>query len=223
MFSYVDRKQKKDLIIIPGWAFDQRIFAQLDLPYNYFFFCNESIADFQDSIEKLMTEKQIQKISLLGWSQGAFAASDFACKNPEAIDEIILIGIRQKYENFGLEKIKDYLKKNKKAYLRSFYKQCFCDKEKQLYCWFKDNLLNDYLEKMSLDRLIKDLDWLKTAQINTDQLRKLNCVKIVQGQADAIAPIEQSAAIAESLKFITFENTGHLPFLHRDFGKRLYE
>ena len=64
MFKFVDREKKDHLVIIPGWAFDYRIFASLDLPYNYFFFCDESMAGFEGELRKLLAENNIEKIVL---------------------------------------------------------------------------------------------------------------------------------------------------------------
>jgi len=226
MFKYIDRKQNNPLILIGGWAFDHRIFDQLDLPYDYFIYHSRSIADFQTAIEKLLGQNSFKKISLLGWSQGAFAVCDFASKNPQLIKEIILIGTRKKHEKRSLEKIKNYLKKNKRFFLSLFYKSCFPRQEKKSYSWFKQTLLNDYLSKMSTSQLIEDLDWISRMQISPDTLKKIERIKIVHGKEDRIAPIAQAMQIAESLpqaKMIVFEHTGHLPFLRDDFRKLLYE
>ena len=226
MFKFVDRKKDDHLVLIPGWAFDYRIFAALDLPYNYFFFCDGSMTGFEGELKNILAKNNGQKISLLGWSQGAFAACDFACKNPDTIEEIILFSLRKRYEKEGLENIKEYLIRNRTAYLYKFYRECFCEDEKGLYCWFMNMFLKDYLDKMSLDGLIRDLDWLGHAEIHTHALKKLKRITVVHGRADIIAPIGQAADIANSLpqsRFITFEQTGHLPFLREDFKKRLYE
>ena len=226
MFKFADRKKKNHLVLIPGWAFDYRIFAALDLPYNYFFFCDESTVNFEDELKKILARDNIEKISLLGWSQGTFRACDFACKNPDTIEEIILVSLRKKYEKEGLENIKKYLIRNRKAYLYKFYRECFCENEKDCYRWFRDTFLMDYLDKMSLDRLIRNLDRLWRVEIRPESLKKLKRIKLVHGRADTIAPVSQAIDIANFLpqsQLITFEQTGHLPFLREDFKRRLYE
>lgn len=226
MFRFVDRNEKKHLVLIPGWAFDYRIFATVDLPYNYLFFDDKSILNFDYELKKSLLENGIEKISLLGWSQGAFAACNFACRNQDIIEELILIGMRKKYEKKTLEKIKGYLLRNSKAYLRKFYKECFCEDEKKHYDWFKAAFLKDYLEIMCSERLIGDLEQLWQVQMQPKLLKKIELIKIVHGQKDMIAPVSQAADIANSLphaRFIAFEKTGHLPFLHEDFRRRLCE
>jgi len=226
MFKFADRRKKDHLVLVPGWAFDYRIFALLDLPYNYFFFCGKSMLEFEDELKRVLAKNNIGKISLLGWSQGAFGACDFACKNPDTVEEIILVSLRKRYEKEGLENIKKYLIRNRTAYLYKFYTECFCEDEKERYRWFRDTFLKYYLEKMSFDRLIRNLDWLCRVEIQLESLKKLKHIKLVHGRADTIAPISQAIDIANSLpqsQLITFEQTGHLPFLREDFTRRLYE
>jgi len=225
MFKFVDRNQNKDLVIAGGWAFDHRIFASLDLPYNYFFFTGPRIADFANELTKLLTQKNIEKISLLGWSRGALAISDFISRNRAAIDEVILIGVRKTYKG-RLENIKQYLEKNRSAFLYTFYRECFCRQEKKNYLWFRDTLLKDYLKGMSLKMLIDDLEWLDKVEIHSQSLKNIDNLIFVHGKEDAIAPFSEALGIAETLpnaSFIAFEQTGHLPFLRDDFKKRLYE
>ena len=209
------------MVLFGGWAFDHRIFDTMKLPYNYIFFRGEA-AELKKTLEK----NNINKISLLGWSQGAFAACDFAGKNPDAVEEVMLVGTRKRYEKEKLADIKKYLIKNKRAYLYKFYRQCFSKNEEDNYRRFSSSLLKSYLKEMSLERLIEGLDRLGQAEIEPAVLKRLKRIKIVHGLADSVAPVDEAAQIANSLpqsQFITFENTGHLPFLRKDFKKRLYE
>ena len=226
MFKFIDRKQNRHLVLFSGWAFDHRIFQLMDLPYNYIFYCSESLADFEGELKKVLDTNSIDKISLLGWSQGAFIACNFAGSCPAVIEEIILAGARQKYDKDGLEKIKQYLTKNKTAYLYSFYKECFGPCEKDLYRRFKDTLLKNYLEEFSLEQLIKGLDRIGRAKIDVNSLKEIENIKIVHGRADSIAPVDEAVQLSKSLpqsQLIVFDEAGHLPFLQKDFKKRLYE
>lgn len=226
MFEIVDRKQQSWLMIFGGWAFDRRIFDTLDLPYNYIFFCGCSTADLRGWLKAIPAGYNIDKISLLGWSRGAQTACDFAAENPVTVEEIILVGARKKYEQEQVEKIKQYLKKNRAAFLYKFYRDCFCAQEKNVYRWFKDRLLKDYLDEMPLEELIDGLDRLGAIKMDLESLKKIKLIKIVHGFDDSIAPVNEAVELAASLptaKFIGFENTGHLPFLRKDFKRRLYD
>jgi pimeloyl-ACP methyl ester carboxylesterase len=226
MFKFAERNEKQYLVLVAGWAFDCRIFNGLDLPYNYCFFEGDSIVSFEGHLKKLMQEKNLEKISIFGFSQGAFAASLFAAANPHKVCELILVGLRKKYDKKTLESIKNYLVKNPSTFLYSFYKDCFCRQERKTYLLFKKTLLKDYLAHLSPGRLAKALDWLSRVEITPQSLEKIKKIKIVHGTEDAIAPVSEAADIARSLpqaKFIAFEETGHLPFLRDDFKRRLYD
>ena len=212
------------MVIVGGWAFDYRIFASLELGYNYLLFCGDCLVDFEGELEKVLLKKDIDRISLLGWSQGAFAACAFAGGNREIVEEVILISARQKYEEHGLLEIKNYLEKNSTAYLYSFYRKFFGRQEKELYQRFKETLLKDYL-KQSPQKLIEGLDWIGQAEIKPEALKDLKNITIVHGRNDSIAPVDEAIELADSLpqaRLIVFEDVGHLPFLRKDFKKRLY-
>jgi len=225
MFEVIDREEKDFIVLIPGWGFDRRIFSSLDLPYNYFMLRKgEPALNFEKALKKLLKKEGVTKISLFGWSQGAFLACDFAGKNPGIINEVMLVSARRKYEKEGLENIKKYLRKNKKAYLYKFYKECFSRQEADHSARFKREHLLDYLEEMRPEALIEALDRIAGSEIDPRPLEGLPKVKIIHGKEDKIAPLEEAMEIKKALpgaRLITFENTGHLPFLREDFRARL--
>jgi pimeloyl-[acyl-carrier protein] methyl ester esterase len=226
MFEFINRRQKNHLVLLPGWGFDWRIFRTLDLPYNYLYTRNEYLTDFQNGLKAALERNRIDMVSILGFSQGAFIASDFAGTNPAVVEEVILIGARKKYDKEILMNAKKLLTKNKKAYLYKFYRQCFSPQDGIPFQWFKRTLLKSYLSEMSLEQLIEGLDRLEQAEIQPRSLRGLRRVNIVHGRVDSIAPVSGALELAGSLpqsRLVIFEDAGHLPFLHKDFKKRLYE
>ena len=226
MFEYIDRNQTDSLVLVTGWAFDSRIFEILDLPFNYFLFTEPLAKNFTAGLGKLLKKKCINSISILGWSQGAFAASEFAAANPEKVKKLILIGARRRYDRVNLENIKVLLNKSKKAFLYKLYRQCFCDSEQKEYTWFKDTLMKDYLDIMSLSVLEENLDYLSDANLNLEALKNIKDITIIHGREDAVADIDEAIEIRKSLpssEFIIMEKTGHLPFLKEGFAEYLDE
>lgn len=220
MFRVEDRKYDDYLVLAAGWGFDWRIFGRLELPFNYIFYEGNSEVDFTGELENFLRLNGIGKVSLLGWSHGGFKVCDFACKNSEMVEKIILVSMRRRYESESLEPIKGYLKKNRKAYLYSFYKECFCENEKEDYKWFKKVLSKDYLSQMSLEYLLGSLEALGRANLDIESLKKMKKVTIVHGKEDKIAPIEEALQLAKELscsRFMSFDQSGHLPFLHGKF------
>ncbi len=86
--------------------------------------------------------------------------------------------------------------------------------------------MKNYFEEMTSEKLIAGLDWLSAEEIRPEALKDIEHVKFVHGQEDIVAPVTEAVEIADRLghaKLICFEDTGHLPFLRKDFTKRLYD
>lgn len=225
MFRFVDRHAVNHLILVPGWAFDDRIFARLELPFNYHLFGGPSLAGFDEAVLELMHGLSVSRISLLGWSKGAFAVAEFGRQNPEVVEQLLLVGVRRKYDKQELDAMRATLEKNKTACLQRFYRQCFAKQEMAQYEWFKRTLLDHYLEALPMEQLADELDWLGRVEIRPADLQKLENVRLIHGSADAIAPVDEAMALAAAVpqsKLIAFEQAGHAPFLRDDFARRVY-
>lgn len=221
-FRFIDRGKKSTLVLIPGWAADCRIFAKLNLDFNYLLPLNLSISTFENDLIKALKKYYIKKISLFGWSLGGFLAADFCKKNYSLVDELFLVGVRQKYDSQEIEKIKEVLADKRKGYLYKFYSDCFYNKE--TFGYFKKNLIKDYLDQANSDYLLKGLNYLKEACIEPENLRKIRKVKIVHGEFDRIAPLQQAKEIKNQLSeadFVLVKNAGHIPFLGDNFNQYL--
>src|SRR3989338_4829180 len=197
-FKLVDRGFKDTLVLIPGWASDYRIFSTLDINYNYLLTVEFYPFGFNEGLVKLLKEKSISKISLFGWSLGAFLAQDFALIYPEVVNELIFLSIRKRYESKSLEEIKSQILKNKKAFLYKFYLQLFSEDDKDAAVWFKRTLLKDYISEIKIDELVEGLDYLLQAHIQADSLAGFKKLRIFHGEKDSVAPFSEACEIKES-------------------------
>ena len=226
MFEFIDRKTGRTLVLISGWAFDSTIFSSLDLPYNYLLFKGDTLERFEPHLKHEIAARDLEKISLFGWSQGAFAAAAFAAKNPDMVDEVTLVGARRQYENEAVDRVQRYLKKNAHLFLSKFYKECFSKNEQQSYRSLKDSLFADYLRSISVEKLTSQLDWLRNKRIELAALKDAARLTFIHGREDSIAPVQEVTEIAARIpgsRLVIFEESGHIPFLRNDFSKRLYE
>ncbi len=222
-FNYINRNYQKTIVLLPGWASDYRIFDLLDVAFNYLLLNRFYPLTFEKSLFRTIKSLNLKKVSILGWSLGGFAAVQFALKYPDYLEELILIGIKMKYRSNVISGVEKYLKKNKKAYLNSFYNQCFSDKDSGK--WFKDNLLKIYCEEFDLNNLIEGLYYLKEAEINPKELRGLKKIKIIHGEYDNVAAINEAGEIADQLpncEFIAIKGGGHMPFFDEDLSKYVF-
>jgi len=222
-FKIIKRGFKDTMVLVPGWATDYRIFNALDLDYNYLLPIALNPFDFKDSLAGFLKASSIDRVSLFGWSQGGFIASGFASDNPEKIDELILSSMRRRYDKKVLEDIGFKVKKNKRAFLYRFYLDCFSPGDNPGLVWFKENLLKQYMDTMSVECLMEGLEYLSNAQMKHESLSGVRKIRIFHGAEDRIAPLEEALEIKSSLaraEFICMNGSGHLLFLNPDFKKK---
>ncbi len=230
-FKFVDRGFKETIVLIPGWATDYRIFSRLELNYNYLLPVKFHPFVFIEALLKQLDASGIEKVSLFGWSLGGFLANDFSLANPERVNKLILISVCNKFNPHKLEVIRERILKNKKAYLHKFYIDCFFPNSQSGYVWFKDNLLKDYLKETALEDLAAGLDYFLQSAIAVESLSLIKNVKIFHGAKDKIVSLKESAQTwgqffldnrqsVSKIEFISLSESGHIPFLSRDFRER---
>ncbi|MCQ9207164.1 MAG: alpha/beta hydrolase [Omnitrophica bacterium] len=221
-FKYIDRKADNVTVLLPGWATDCRIFASLNFKSDLIVPLEMSPYDFEKSLFNVL-QKNDKPVSIFGFSMGGFMAARFASENPGLIDRLTLVGIRARYNHEEIEKIKRYLIKNKKAYLYSFFSSAFSGKKEMRR--FKSELLKSYCDKFDLDYLLKTLDYLGRCAINPCMLARVKNVKIIHGERDSIAPIDEARAIKEGsprAEFVEIKGAGHIPFFSEEKSKVLW-
>ncbi|MFH1645707.1 MAG: alpha/beta hydrolase [Candidatus Omnitrophota bacterium] len=213
-FKYIDRGYKQDLVLLPGWATDCRIFDYIDLPYNYVLPVEFDISDFQSEFLSFLESNGLNKVSILGYSLGGFVAAEFAAKYADKIEALFLISIRSQYDPLQIKLIKRYINKNKKLYLQNFYKSCFSDDK--VFEKYQQLLFDDYCENLGEEELLRGLDYLSAAKIEPETLNSIGNIKIIHGVLDKIAPVNESGGIADDLpnaEFLEVSNSGHMVFL----------
>lgn len=219
-FKFLNFNFKDCLVLVPGWATDYRIFEGLKLNFNYIICSNLNFSSFEKDLSDFLDSLKIRKATLLGFSLGAFLAAQFAARYPQRLRRLDLVGSRPHYRKEELLEIAQSLKKNKKAWLSKFYRNCFSPKQQEEYLALRP-LLKDYSENFNLDELINGLDYLGLAAFDTEGLKKVENIRIFHGNFDLIAPFAEAQDLSCRLKagFVSFE-AGHFLFLDRDFNKK---
>jgi len=224
-FRFVERGFDKVIVLIPGWATDYRIFANLELDYNYLLTLGVSPFEFKPRLLDYLQEISCKRISLFGYSLGGFLAADFAAEYPALIDELILVSIRKSYGSRVLEETRQGIKNNASAFLYKFYLNCFSSEDKNSLAWFRKNILKSYINDISLDGLLSGLDYLSSASIDADKIRNVKKIRLFHGQKDLIAPYAEALKIKSELTkaFLTpLDKRGHLLFLDKQFREEFY-
>ena len=223
-FEFLDRGASKTILLVPGWASDHRVFDTLDLKANYLLPTEFSPFGFDKCLSEALDRYNLDKIDAMGHSMGGFVVSDLLSGYGDKINAVVFAGVRGRYEKGVIDETRAKLRNNKRAFLYKFYRNWFSDYEKKGLAWFKRNLLNDYIEKIGMDKLLEGLDYLSEAQMNPDALCGVK-LRFIHGAQDKIAPIEKALELKNSLpgsEFIAMENTGHMPFLNMNFKRIFY-
>lgn len=219
-FKLINRGFKETLLLIPGWGLDHRIFAALDLKYNYLVSTLVWPADFVERLDERLQKLVLGRISILGHSMGGFLASDFAAKYPDKIAELILVGARKKYAAAIIDPIRENIKKKRAGFMYKMYDLSFSATEKDILSDFKSTLLKIYIKEMDEAFLDAGLDYLSRAEITAKGLEEMN-VRFIHGEADAIAPISEVAGLVSGLpkaRFDRIKDGGHMLVLRKDFN-----
>jgi len=222
-FEFIPRGFGDTAVLIPGWASDYRIFAALDLPYNYLLPIRINFSDFQKELLGALEKNCLQKAHLVGWSLGGFLALEFAGQNPSRVKGLALLSIAREFDSNLLKEIESKIKKNKRAYLYKFYQDCFAAEDKAGWCWFRKNLLRDYVDTMELEDLIAGLDYLAVARLKPGDASGIDKVRIFHGEKDRIMPFSDAATIKSEFRqadFTALSGTGHICFLNPLFKEK---
>lgn len=222
-FKLFNRGFNETLALVPGWASDYRIFNALDLNYNYLLPAEYYPFNFEKDLKAALDDECIDRVSLFGWSMGGFLASDFASKNPERVNELILVSVQKRFSAQLLEDIKRKLNENKRAFLYKLYFNCFSKEDEEGLNWFKEHLLMVYLNELKLGGLLLGLDYLLQAKIDPVSLSGIKKIRIFHGEQDKIASFDAAQQIKVELpqaEFIGLAGIGHTPFLNRKFKEK---
>jgi pimeloyl-ACP methyl ester carboxylesterase len=211
--------------MVAGWAFDWRPFAQSSPPAGGVVYTRANMQKFAADLYRWLMQQEHRTISLLGWSMGAYAVADFAANHPAMVNRLILVSARSRYGPQEIDPVRARLRRRRRAFLGKFYRDCFSAGEGAMYRWFRSTLLQDYLEQMTLTRLLRGLDWLSTVRLDSDRLRSCRDLVLVHGTADRITPLKEAQQFARALpgaKTVWLKDAGHLPFLRSDFAEQVY-
>jgi len=220
---YIYRGFDKTILFLPGWAFDYRIFKNLDLSFNYIFphnsyLKNEFFKDFFLFIKK----NKICTFLVVGWSMGGFFVADLLKKleNSVYIPAVYLLNIRSYFNETEVDEKISLIKTDKINTLKEFYKLVFLGHRNEYY-FFKNELENDYLKCFNSEELIKGLNYLRKRNIDLSFSVDIKTI-IVQGSLDKLVMPEMYPEISEGMNVSChILKTGHLSFLSKDFKEIL--
>ncbi len=199
------------VVFLPGWGFDGRILALAE-PRQAWIYPEQQLlpSSLANDLNTFLTENNIRKIDIIGWSMGAMLAIDFALSQPEKIAGVTLVSMRQSWPEEEIESIRAELNSDPARQLADFYRKCFLG-EKKLLQQFRASLEGEYLSSFSLETLNQGLDYLRDFQMPCS-LPETIPVRILHGRRDIIAPADEMVILPKADSRIV--EGGHLFFLN---------
>ncbi len=205
------------IAFLPGWGFTAEI-LQLANQYKSqaipWIIPQELIDPYTivHDLHSFLTHNSIQRIDIIGWSLGAYAAMNFARQFPEKINRVILIAMRNKWPQEEIDAIQSELARNPEKCLRSFYRKCFLG-DKKTYRVFTELFEPPLLNNTDVKKLSRGLDFL--AENQPQQMTQKETF-LLHGGRDIIAPITEMSDVHHARRTI-LSQSGHAAFLSDEF------
>ncbi|MGB3097141.1 MAG: alpha/beta hydrolase [Candidatus Deferrimicrobiaceae bacterium] len=217
-FFFQPGKEDRTVVLLPGFATDYRIFEGLAPDANRICPLNVDPHRFAEQLFGYLQGTGVGRVTLFGWSLGAFLATDFAVRYSESVDRLVLVGARKHYDRDGLDQFGRSMREDRKQCLLEFYTRCFLPTQRAAYRRFRETLLSPYLQEMEAGRLLRDLEYLYTAEIRPNRLPPCP-VTFVHGAHDVIAPVAEARELAAGIPGASLHmlpNAAHAAFLDEE-------
>lgn len=215
-WEFVDRGMGRTVVCFAGFAFDGRIFAELDLP------CDYLLPGSFTSPAPRPDQLPPQATFVLGWSLGASAALRFVAAAGLEVQHTWLVALRPQFPANEIAGQRAAVEADHEAYLRDFYRRAFAgqaaDRRK-----FEAALLPDYRQRFSPQELLEGLDALAQLNVQPEEVDAVRAT-LVHGRRDLIAPlaeIETFAARCRRTQLEVLSDVGHVPLTSPQFRELL--
>lgn len=218
-FVFLNRGHKHDLVLLPGWAFDKRIFNWLELPFNYILPQKPVFPESCHDLLLFFNHQGIEKAWIMGWSMGGLTGWRFAQNYPDRVEQLYLVSVRSRYSKEEIANMKAELKKDKQNSLEYFFRLCFAGSPKLYYDKFKRDMQDNLIKDSREAELIRGLDLLRDYSIEQEIYFPFP-VSLCYGARDKLIPSDMRLNFSDiPLKVI--KRAGHMPFFYDDFFKWL--
>ena len=220
-WRYHARGGRRTIVLLPGWATDARIFAELGGDYNLIA-PRGMLTSAPDGLADFLAGLDAAPVVLLGWSLGGYAAADFACRYPDLTARVILVGIRPRYPVEQIDTMRQAIARDRASCLTSFYRQCFFPGQRSEYRLFQTTLEPAYVAAWGADELLAGLDYLAEASLTPASMPP-RPTELVHGAGDVIAPLSEARRLGEAagVPVHVVADAAHAVFLSAPFPRYL--
>ncbi len=215
-FQRFHRGFDRDLLLIPGWAYTAGVFLDLYLPFDYLFLPGPNLPVMLDELPTALSLAGIKKVTILGWSMGAFLAAEFARRHPEQVEALILVSTAGSLDRAQVEQQEQAVMADRVGALERFYRRCFWSHSDALK-QFRRRHLGECVKAWSHDLLLEGLSYLKKARLSLQDL-SIQSLTVIHGEKDLITPLKRLPELPEDIEPVILPGACHLPFLEPEFS-----
>ena len=217
-FELIRRGHERFLVLIPGWGFCSDIFSPLNLSYNYILPKKPVYRDISTEFHDFLLSRNIAKVSILGWSLGAYVALDFQTGYSNMIETLYIVSLRRAFNQEEIKTQLEALEADPVAVLKQFYRRCFLEQRAD-YQWFSSCLEESSIRQWDISELRKGLMYLKGKKADLFECAGTQ-LRIFHGEKDVITPLDEIPEPPPGVAIEVIPGTGHLPFLSSEFEGR---
>ena len=217
-FELIRRGHEKFLVLIPGWGFSSDIFSSLNLSYNYILPKKPVYRDISTEFHDFLLSRNIAKVSILGWSLGAYVALDFQTGYSNMIETLYIVSLRRAFNQKEIKTQLEALEADPVAVLKQFYRRCFLEQRAD-YQWFSSCLEESSIRQWDISELRKGLMYLKGKKADLFECAGTQ-LRVFHGEKDVITPLDEIPEPPPGVAIEVIPGTGHLPFLSSEFEGR---
>ena len=217
-FELIRRGHEKFLVLIPGWGFSSDIFSSLNLSYNYILPKKPVYRDISTEFHDFLLSRNIAKVSILGWSLGAYVALDFQTGYSNMIETLYIVSLRRAFNQKEIKTQLEALEADPVAVLKQFYRRCFLEQRAD-YQWFSSCLEESSIRQWDISELRKGLMYLKGKKADLFECAGTQ-LRVFHGEKDVITPLDEIPEPPPGVAIEVIPGTGHLPFLSSEFERR---
>ena len=217
-FELIYRGHERSLVLVPGWGFCSDIFSSLNLSYNYILPKGPVYRDVSTELYDFLLSKDIAKVSILGWSMGAYVALDFLAGYPDMIETVYIVSLRRAFDHEEILSQLKALEADRGVALKQFYRRCFLGQSAD-YQWFSSALEESSIRQWDMPGLRKGLIYLKGKIADLSKCAGSQ-LRIFHGEKDVIAPLDKIPEPPPGVAIESILHTGHLPFLSSEFERK---
>jgi pimeloyl-ACP methyl ester carboxylesterase len=218
VFEFIRRGHERSLVLIPGWGFCSDVFSSPNLSYNYILPKGPVYRDISTELYDFLLSRNIAKVSILGWSLGAYVALDFQTGYPDMIETVYVVSLRRSFDQEEIKTQLEALEADPVCALKQFYRRCFLGQGAD-YHWFSRTLEESSIRHWDKSKLRKGLMYLKGKTANLSEYAGTH-LRVFHGERDVIVPLDKVPKPPPGVAIEVIPDTGHLPFLSSEFERR---